>query len=403
MKNGKLIFEYYRGGVKSIIFMTVVFTVLLLYMVLQVGSSSGILSSIELYEGANLENSLYYMPATDLYTEESDIGLEKLHSFPAVKDVVYERHTITKILTYEIGAVNAIFYSDAMLDAFSPALQGLSSFSDEEGGILQGVVCGMIFAQVKPGEILEMIIAESPQPLRFQVIGNLGSSVGLSNFGTSASDVNTEDLFSRTENSVLFREKDLMKWGGVETRPTYGCFIRLNEQASAAETQALKDYLANTGGYATYAELLARSADSKDDQLRYSLALPVLFLGVALLAYVAIFVLLINRKTIEMRAYFLCGYSKKKAYLHFFLSMLLVILVPCLLCTFFVPVGSTMGNNLVLRFAWMQSIDGLYKVIPASSLWFVAAYFVLCLGLALLISIQFIRKSSAIELSKREI
>ena len=406
MKRLKTIGNFYSGNKFSIIFIAVIFTFLLLFFVLRLGGVSPYIESLKLYESANLDHSIYYMPSRELETNEQENYDDEISQYPAVKDIATEKINWMSRDNKETDGINALFYNDAMLDAFKNLQdegKWLTDLTDEEKETdICIVVCGYWFRDVKVGDIINLKAWENEQFVPVRVVGKCNNvDTILPALGASKLDINTSDMFDKSNNSIIVHQKDAVKLLGHEpTYDAYGSFIRLKETATTEDISELKDFLAMHGGYSTCEDILTETHIRYQDSLRSELAIPLLLLFIALYAFVSIFVLTLNRKVIEMRSYFLCGYSKRRCFVDFFVSMLLVILIPCIPCTLVVLQTPPAFTEFLLYIVWGGSDN---QVINIGLLPYLGGYLLICIVLALALSIQFIKKSSVIELYRRSI
>lgn len=404
MKRIKRIFTYYQGSLFSVVFISIILTFVLFFFIMGIADVSPFSASIKLYESFNLKNSLYFMPAESTLDYESAFNLEAIESFSAVKDIAYTRHGVWFYNGNGDYPVNVETYPNAAIDAFNIKIDEGTWFSDlqetQRSDTINVIVCGGMFNKVKLGDKIEFLEPISGRSILAHVIGIKKDPVILPNMGTLNLEVNTSSLYNATNNSIIMKEDDAVNLLGNETFSySFGCFIRLKEDASDVDVTELKNYLSMNGGYNTYEDIIKHSHSAYQHSLRSQLAIQLLLLFISQYAFVSIFVLILNRKSIEMRAYFICGYSKLDCFIDFALSMLFVIAIPCIIYTLF----ALRIPPILTEFIQFLFVGGENKVIGTNVLSFIMGYFMLSLVLSLVLASNFVRKSSVIDIYKREV
>lgn len=406
MKRIRIILSYYKGNLPSVIFISLGLLCILLFFIFRSGNASMLSESMKMYGDSDLKNGIYFMPAADRNTLESDIGEEEIYKFSATKDVIYFYHSLLYFEGNPEKIVNEYFYLETAIDAFNLSDEGrwFSEQSEEElNSTINVVVCGSMFEDVKIGDDIEFTEPGSGKRTTMHVIGKKGNAAMLPRLGSSAMNVSTKNLSGIHENTIISRAEDIPKIMTEEAAsynsPLYGCFIRLKDNASDSEINELKEYLTTMGGYNTYDDIMEYSQKEYLNALRSELAMPLLLLLIFLFAFVATFVLILSRKSVEMRAYYLCGYSKRRCFADFFVCMLIVTVIPCIICTLFIFRFSPIATDIALYLVWGDS----EKIIAAEALLLLGGYMLVCIFLSLLLAVYFMRKNSVIEIYRREL
>lgn len=404
MKRLKIVCGYYANNKGKILFIMAVFTFLLLFVILKLGEASPYLESLEIYKSAELENSLYYMPSRDLATHEGQDNTDEILKFAAAKDILSIGIAwVSREHDGEDEIDNAIFFSDAMVEVFR--IQGEGRwFTDLPEAETQAEICGIVmgywFRNVRVGDVLELDVTGTGEKKQVRVIGKCnGNSVRIPDFNSSGMDIGFDQLTALHNNSIILQQKDAARLLGRDPdSDTLGCFVRFKETATLQELAELQDFLSDNGGYRTFDEIREETIERYRYSLRSEAAIPLLLLAIALYAFVSIFVLILDRKLTEMRCYFLCGYSKRRCFLDFFLSMLFVILIPCIPSAMLVLQIPPEFTERLLLLVWGGTGS---RTINRTLLPFLGGYLLICIALAIALSIQFVRKTSVIELYRR--
>lgn len=411
MKRLKLIFSYYSRHTKAIVFISLVFFFLLFLLLLKSGRIYRLGESIQFYNTPELSSSIYYISSFDETDKESSLDLKELSSHKIVESIAYGYHTIVTD-DASAGNSNSIYnleiYSEDMIDMFQIETSGnwLSESVEADGPYLDAVICGRDLEHIPLGAKFPIFEADIGKQILVHIVGKIENDKVLPHFGYSSAETTTEDI-SYLVNDVptfIVRESDYIKQNGLGSALlSYGCILKIQNDASELEKRELYQYLNDSGGYLEMSDILETSSRRYREVQRSEVVIPILLLLLSLLAFLSVFVLCFQEKSLEMRVYYLCGYGKRRAFLDYTLGMLVPIFVPCLFWTLFILKFPPMQSEKVWFYAGSLLGSTTSEPIDGHVVLFIAGYFLVCLSLALLFSYQIIRKSTTIEMYRREL
>ena len=217
--------------------------------------------------------------------------------------------------------------------------------------------------------------------------------------GVSMLNLTTQNMVTSLNNVLFAREEDMKNLYGVDMcTMSYGCFLRWEDTASEVEKKSTMDYLSNHGGVATYDDIMQNTDTSFWESCRYALAIPLILLIVTWMAFVSLFFIILNVKSKDLRVYFICGFCKRDALISYFLSMVLVVTIPCLLLALIFYQFPLLSTGTVVE---TLVLGGELNDIAVFSLVVVLGYLTLCWLVALGFSYQLFRNQSVFEYYRR--
>lgn len=411
-KKLKWVFQYYSGFKIAVLFLVAAVFVSIFVFLNAITTLFNISESQKVYRNSTLHNSVYYMPSNNLNADpasETWLNIQSLAELSGVKDVVYSR-SLTVMDRNDQDPENPVtynmnFYPENAANAFHfTPLEGewLTEFDETEraDGSLPVVVCGYWFRNVQVGDTMEMQCSDMAEPIRVKVVGKiLGSSLCVPQFGVSMLNPTTQNMAASLNNVLFAREEDMEALYGVDMcSMSYGCFLRWDDTVSEAEKQSTMEFLSNHGGISTFDDIMQDTSESFWDSCRYALAIPLILLIVTWMAFVSLFFIIMNVKSKDLRVYFICGFSKRGALISFFLSMVLVVTIPCVLLALVFYQFPLLSTGTVLE---TLVLGGELNDIAAFSLAVVLGYVTLCWLVALGFSYQLFRNQSVFEYYRR--
>lgn len=411
-KKLRWVLQYYSGFKIAVVFLIAAVFVSVFIFLNAITGLFDISESQKVYRNSTLQNSVYYMPSNDLDADASSntsLNISFLSELSGVKDVVYMR-SLAVIDRNDPNpedpvVYNMNFYPETAANAFHFApLEGkwLTDFdgTEKEEGYLPVVISGYWFRDVHIGDTIEMQTTNLANPIQVKVVGKiLGSSLYVPQFGVSMLSPTTQNMVSSLNNLLFAREEDMEALYGLDMcTMSYGCFLRWEDTASEVEKKSIMDYLSNHGGVATYDDIMQNTDTSFWDSCRYALAIPLILLIVTWMAFVSLFFIILNVKSKDLRVYFICGFSKRGALISFFLSMVLVVTIPCLLLALIFYQFPMLSTGTVLE---TLILGGELNDIAVFSLVVVLGYLTLCWMVALGFSYQLFRNQSVFEYYRR--
>ena len=409
-KKFRWVLQYYSGFKIAVVFLIAAVFVSVFIFLSAITSLFDISESQKVYRNSSLQNSVYYMPSNDLNADAASntwLNISSLSKLSGVKDVVYTRG-LTVIDRNDPNpedpvVYNMSLYPESAANAFHfTPLEGkwLTDFdgTEKEDGYLPVVVGGFWFRDVQVGDILEM--QATTELIRVKVVGKiLGSSLCVPQFGVSMLSPTTQNMVSSLNNILFAREEDMETLCGLDMcTMSYGCFLRWEDTASKVEKQSAIEYLSNHGGVAAYDDIMQNTGAFFWESCRYALAIPLILLIVTWMAFVSLFFIILNVKSKDLRVYFICGFCKRDALISYFLSMVLVVTIPCLLLALIFYQFPLLSTGTVVE---TLVLGGELNDIAVFSLVVVLGYLTLCWLVALGFSYQLFRNQSVFEYYRR--
>lgn len=395
MKKIKIITNYYRGHRVSVVFISLVFTFLLFYIVFVAANITPYHHALKLYEQANLRESFYYVASGGLAEPYDKPNIPVLQALPAVKDIVYLKYgrfvNKARDIVYNIYA-----FPDSTAEAFpihTMEGQWLTEFPADtaEDGTVQAVVCGDAFSDTEQDDTIPMQGFNSDTQLSIKAAGKLRESTAIPYFGRTGGALSTDMLFQIATYSnymILVREKDIDKLGYDFTFSGLGCFVRLDENASQESREAALDYLNHTGRVTPYPEILLQGQQAWETHIKDSVLFPSALVLIFFIAYISLFVLLMEQKGPVVEIYFLCGYTTRNAILDFTICMLVPIVIPMILTGMFILNLLPLPKELAFYLMFADAS----KTVEKSNVLALGVCFLVCLALSWALSWQKFRK-----------
>lgn len=413
MKKLKRVGSYYQGSFLVVLLLMTMLTFVLFYMTTAVGVFSVNTEAVRLYRNARLEGSLYFMPSGDLNTGETEIDAETITGFPAVRDIVAPLHGLLIPAEDRNNIINVTICSDAYLDAFQMQKEGKWLTPTDAGAgtagsgsvpqqELEAVVAGYTFSDTKIGELLSFWEPESNQTVELRVVGKQNEPAYSPSFGAGGVEIGPETLITQAHNAMYITEETaryIFGDGYDEYGTLFGGFIRTKPQVSAAEKQELVDYLSQNGAYLTYEQIMEQAQVDTERAWKEHIVMPLLLLLVCTVAFVSLTVLISHKRLVATRTFFLCGYTKRECCTDFFATISLIVLVPGILCSAFVCFFPAIYHAQQLYRFWP---DGKI-IVDGGTLVMIWGYLLLCLLFSVFLTTRFLRKSSPMELYRREV
>lgn len=411
-KKFRWVLHYYSGFKIAVVFLIAAVFVSVFIFLNAITGLFDISESQKVYQNSTLQNSVYYMPSNDLDADAANntsLGISSLSELSGVNDVVYMRSLAVLDRNdpnpEDPVVYNMNFYPESTTNAFHfTPLEGkwLTDFdgTEKEEGYLPVVISGYWLRDVQVGDTMEMLSSEIVEPIQVKVVGKiLGSSLYVPQFGVSMLSPTTQNMVSSLNNILFAREEDMETLYGVDMcTMSYGCFLRWKDSASEVEKQSIMEYLSNHGGVATYDDIMQNTDEFFWESCRYALAIPLILLIVTWMAFVSLFFIILNVKSKDLRVYFICGFCKRNALISFFLSMVLVVTIPCLLLALIFYQFPLLSTGTVLE---TLILGGELNDIAVFSLVVVLGYLTLCWMVALGFSYQLFRNQSVFEYYRR--
>ena len=399
--------DFYHGNVFSALLLVLVMGVALLSVTYAVGYYRFLHYTKELYQNAGIENSIYFMMMPDYQRNPREKApeireiMESAASMPGVKTVV---NPYGCTATYHGVGTSIGVYDAFMIKAFPYKLSHGSWFDsgqNNNNGLPQVVVGGALYSNVKPGDVIGLDIPNPETGERDQiqvyVIGKLRDPSYTLQLGRAGTDITTNG-FLQIADEVIFSEEDenfpsVLRSSGL-LYSMANAFVVFEEGATDEEKGACYTYLEQYGYYKTYDEIIQKTEEYIQDQIRRRGMLPFFLLFVATMSLICVSVLLVYKKMETHSIYYLCGCSRRRSFL------LMVAGVAGIAC-----VAGILNIAVILCYPYLYNhglMDLGSVLIDERSILYIVVYLAaVCLIAAVLPYLVF-RKSSPIDFYRRK-
>lgn len=411
MKNIRLTFQFYR---KNFLAMFLMISVTLYSIILLINALSQILYSTyteELFSGYAVQDSLYYIPGT---YEDTPDGLKEIRDGIAKLDIP----GVTGIVQPTLG--DSVIYNDLYCNVrlCDEIYRRVFPYFDEGNWLsesyaatseIEAVVSGYLFQKVEVGDEITVVTNQYSNPptvSKLKVVGKKNEPAYFPSFGFSSDTVTIQDLFEQGHNTICICDEDANRMyqtnspgnSDVTRLGSRNLLIMLQNGLSRDEIKEIEKVLSNTGTVIDYAAIIENTDRTITQQLKEQLPRPLLMLFISTFSLVAISIMMINSKLSEYRIYFLCGCSKKRAFLQIFGA---ISFVPCLVC--FVTVIYLYNiPNLYGSLNLLNPFQGVEQQVFGSEIVFaVILYFIIEVALSMIIAFTSLYKKTAIQIYRR--
>lgn len=333
-KHMKLVWEYYRGSVPSLLIIMIIMTFAIYTFVDVLGINNYIGYAKKVYISSSLENALYYIPAKNndyymLSAEEQQaqdaVVKKQLLAIDGVEGLC-----VNRVLTglYQGKFVNFILYDEEMISRFKLDMSSgewiSPTFTDE------CVVGGSIFENAEIGD--SVVCALGNGTLTVTVAGKMAYPAYIPQMlgGESA-----DRLFKCYDNVIMMYDSSFLREQlnslGVYVTEYENYFVLLESDISDANRNAVTELLNNTGRYYTYDDIIENTNEVNSYRVKTKLPFPLYAFIISTIAAFSLSLLMTEKKLEEYSIYYIVGCSKKKSICIIATALLIITAVPCLL------------------------------------------------------------------------
>lgn len=307
MKYLRTLSAYVRGIRWPMFVLTFMMTVAMLIGVITVGKIRYIRKNYDIVSGTAGDSSwlYYYMTlAMDIRDDRTLALIEKLDAEPAVEGV-YGVYSVSPV-SYQgekrqIGI--GVQLVDPKLMTLFPGL-GLE-FSDPDGI----VIGARVFRDVPHGKEITLIFPRKDQQVDLKVVGHLSYPYSYMAFGGGSNKPTVNDLFRRQEVLLMLATpENLERFSSMATVTISDDFlVEFRADATREQMDAVLQFLAGTGNTVSLEEILARSEERMESEMRNTLPLPVMMLVISAFAYFSTMIMAFKQKERDLAIFHLCG------------------------------------------------------------------------------------------------
>ena len=399
--------DYYHGNVFSVLLLIFVMGVALLSVTYAVGYYRFLHYTKELYQNAGLENSIYFMMMPHYQKNPIEKApeirkiMESVASMPGVKAVVNPSGCSAAF--HGVGtSINV--YDTFMMEAFAYKLSNGRWFDRGQSrgdGLPQVVLGGTLYSNVKPGDVIGLDIQNpetgEQEQIQVYVIGKLKDPSYTLQLGRAGTDITTNG-FLQISDVVIFSEEDenfppVLRSPGL-LYSMANAFVVFKEGAAEEEKATCYTYLERYGYYHTYDEIMQKTEEYIQDQIRRRGMLPFFLLFVATMSLISVSVLLVYKKMEAHSIYYLCGCSRRRSFL------LMVAGVAGIAC-----VAGILNIAVILCYPYLYNhglMDLGSVLIDERSILYIVAYLAAVCLIATVLPYLVFRKSSSIDFYRRK-
>ena len=378
-------------------------------------------SDIAALSTEDLETS-YLLLGSYTHASESALVEENLLAHPDVK-AAYSMQKVAGVLCNGVS-VNVLLYQPEMLEAL-PGLKALGiDFSADPNGAIIGnfAVSGKeITLSSEKGEDVFSVAGHLASPYRYFSLAEQYTNFALYSF-----EVPLVHLFKDDPVIILPQTEEVMsKISQIAPYMEHGgsLFVRLQpgltqeEQAALLTKASTIDKYPRTKEY-PLSQLVDEALAQRSTTLKMELPQPLLLAITAMVSYLSMTVLILQKKQPALGQLYLCGASRRRCGAVVFAAIQRICLFPVLLGTAFVliwpqlywpalsPLNIAVKGHFVqwlyqhpgLRAFWesIYQFLGSTVLIQPACLWVVLGYWLLTVAISLLITIGFMKRNTPI-------
>lgn len=202
------------------------------------------------------------------------------------------------------------------------------------------------------GDTLHLYMGNSEikekKSIDFQVKGTVEKSFLYPKFNVSGDILEASSLLE--EVNVLFVTGETFLTAFKEQNLDTNCYIVYKDDISSEEMENVRNVLKEYGKYQNISEILEASEEFELAEIRHILLLPKTVLLVITIACCAAILLIMQEKMQEYSVYFLCGCSRQKIAALCFVSLSLMMVIPCILNFFIIFFREKISSILGISF-----------------------------------------------------
>lgn len=331
MKHLRLIFGFYHKSILSTIMVTTIMTLTLLIFSLTVGQYRYLTYTRDLFEGANLQNSVYFMPAFSLRDLASTVAgqppkydvTDKIRDMKGVDSVMT---TAELTGSYQGHNLTVVMLDDATLQSFRPLVASGEWLDRSVSGSQSPPVCDAVvgnhyFNHAGVGDRLNVTIYDrngQKHPLAVNIKGKLNFPSIIPEFDNGGTNVEADFFFNKGDVVVVRRTAALeeMLDGNYMVNVSPCCFVNFSPDATKMEKSDCLDFLNSRGRTSDYSRILKNTNAAVNEKFATTMPVPGFFLVISVISLMSVSVLYTYKKMNELAIDYLCGCSRRRGFLY---------------------------------------------------------------------------------------
>lgn len=348
MKFLRKVASYTRGVRLAMLALAVMMTVALLMGILVVSQVRFIRHNYDVVNAAtgDLDRLYYFMRMEPDFTGEATPNLlEQLKTHPALEHIylVYGSGSVSYTVDGEKEYIS-IQLMDPKLPELFPAM-GID-FGAEGGTIL----ATSKFPEVKIGDDFEVSFTTTNRTEVFTAVGRIAYPYRTISMNGGSTRATVNEMFGSGQCLLLpATEENLAKLADAyRVRPGDSFLVEVKEGATSEQVEDLLLDLSRAGVTNALPQMLERTEEAMDQQLRDLLPMPLFLFAVSAFAYFSTMILIFMKKEQDLAICYLCGGKRWDCMRIVMGAFSLVILGPVLLA-----LGAV---KLLPVFDWLQAM-----------------------------------------------
>ena len=324
---------YVRGIRWPMFVLTFMMTVAMLIGIITVAKIRYIYKHYDIVAGTTGDpDRLYYymtlsMEVQDFRTRalietlEGEEAVEAVHAVYTVSPVSYRGENRDE-------GIGVQLVDPALLELF-PGM-GLRFSGDDD------VIIGSnVFRDVPVGEEITLLFYHPSREVNFTVSGYLSYPYSFMSFGGGSNRPTADDLFHSLEILLLSATpENLARFEEYATvRVSENFMVEFREDATQEEIDQVLLFLAGTGNAMGLTEILNRSEETLESEMRNTMPLPVMLLVISSFAYFSTMIMAFKQKERDLAIFHLCGASRRQCMAAVVGAFARVSLVPVVIST----------------------------------------------------------------------